>query len=81
MNNTITRIKNPENTFKSRLDRDEDGFSKVEYRPKENIRNKKETKEQKIQKIGEIHRDPILCLIDIPERLSKRMEKKQYLKR
>lgn len=55
MKNTITRIKNPENTFKSRLDRGEDGLSKLEYSPKENIQNKKkETKEQKIQKIGEI---------------------------
>lgn len=41
MKNTITRIKNPENTFKSRLDRDEDGLSKLEYSPKENIQNKK----------------------------------------
>lgn len=38
------QIKNPENIFKSRLDRDEDEFSKPEDRPKENIKNKKETK-------------------------------------
>lgn len=46
MKNTITRIKNPENTFKSRLDRGEDGLSKLEYSPKENIQNKKKKKQK-----------------------------------
>lgn len=44
MKSTITKIENPENIFKSRLDRDENEFSKLENRPKENVKNKKETK-------------------------------------
>lgn len=42
MKSTITKIENPEN--KSRLDRDENEFSKLENRPKENVKNKKQTK-------------------------------------
>lgn len=56
MKNITTKIKNPENTFNSRLDRDEDELSKLEDRPEENIQNKRETKEWKIKRTGEIHR-------------------------
>lgn len=37
MKNSIIKIKNPENTCKSRIDRDEGEFSKPEDSPEENI--------------------------------------------
>ena len=41
MKNTIIKIKNPENTCKSRIDRDEDQLSKLEDSPEENTPPKK----------------------------------------